>query len=77
MAAENVVVVPVPPRSGVSESRSVIVAAAKKAFMTTRIGDLGFLIGMLWLYADVLQLGLVQATLSFVLEYPKPDGTVF
>ncbi|WP_414663167.1 NADH-quinone oxidoreductase subunit L [Horticoccus sp. 23ND18S-11] len=25
-------------------------AAAKKAFITTRIGDLGFLIGMLWLY---------------------------
>lgn len=25
-------------------------AAAKKAFLTTRIGDLGFLIGMLWLY---------------------------
>ena len=27
-------------------------AAAKKAFMTTRIGDLGFLIGMVWLYAE-------------------------
>ena len=27
-------------------------AAAKKAFITTRIGDIGFLIGMLWLYAD-------------------------
>src|SRR5205085_6741063 len=25
-------------------------AAAKKAFITTRIGDLGFFIGMLWLY---------------------------
>ncbi len=25
-------------------------AAAKKAFITTRIGDLGFLLGMLWLY---------------------------
>ena len=25
-------------------------AAAKKAFITTRIGDLGFLIGMVWLY---------------------------
>jgi NADH-quinone oxidoreductase subunit L len=25
-------------------------AAAKKAFMVTRIGDLGFLLGMLWLY---------------------------
>jgi len=25
-------------------------AAAKKAFMTTRIGDIGFLLGMLWLY---------------------------
>ena len=25
-------------------------AAAKKAFITTRIGDLGFLIGLLWLY---------------------------
>ncbi len=27
-------------------------AAAKKAFMTTRIGDIGFLLGMVWLYAD-------------------------
>src|SRR4029079_4100498 len=25
-------------------------AAAKKAFITTRIGDLGLLLGMLWLY---------------------------
>ncbi len=27
-------------------------AAAKKAFITTRIGDLGFFIGMLWLYSE-------------------------
>src|SRR4029077_6812349 len=27
-------------------------AAAKKAFITTRIGDLGFFVGMLWLYAE-------------------------
>jgi len=27
-------------------------AAAKKAFLVTRIGDLGFLIGMVWLYAQ-------------------------
>jgi len=27
-------------------------AAAKKAFIATRIGDLGFLIGMVWLYAQ-------------------------
>jgi NADH-quinone oxidoreductase subunit L len=27
-------------------------AAAKKAFITTRIGDLGLLLGMVWLYAD-------------------------
>jgi len=27
-------------------------AAAKKAFLTTRVGDMGFLIGMLWLYAS-------------------------
>ncbi|MEI6349858.1 MAG: NADH-quinone oxidoreductase subunit L [Verrucomicrobiota bacterium] len=26
-------------------------AAAKKAFITTRVGDMGFLIGMLWLYS--------------------------
>src|SRR6266478_2607156 len=26
-------------------------AAAKKAFITTRIGDMGFLLGILWLYA--------------------------
>ncbi len=28
------------------------VAAAKKAFITTRIGDLGFFLGMIWLYAE-------------------------
>ena len=33
-------------------------AAAKKAFMTTRIGDVGFLLGMLWLYNNT-------GTLSF------------
>lgn len=27
-------------------------AAAKKAFITTRIGDLGFLLGMVWLYKE-------------------------
>ncbi|MCX8155259.1 MAG: NADH-quinone oxidoreductase subunit L [Verrucomicrobiae bacterium] len=27
-------------------------AAAKKAFITTRIGDLGFLLGLLWLYCE-------------------------
>jgi NADH-quinone oxidoreductase subunit L len=27
-------------------------AAAKKAFITTRLGDLGLFLGMLWLYAD-------------------------
>ena len=27
-------------------------AAAKKAFITTRIGDMGFLIGMVWLYSQ-------------------------
>jgi len=27
-------------------------AAAKKAFITTRIGDLGFFLGLLWLYAE-------------------------
>jgi len=26
-------------------------AAAKKAFLTTRVGDMGFLLGMLWLYS--------------------------
>ena len=25
-------------------------AAAKKAFITTRVGDVGFLLGMVWLY---------------------------
>src|ERR1700744_1591786 len=28
------------------------VAAAKKAFITTRIGDLAFLLGMVWLYSQ-------------------------
>ena len=32
--------------------RPAAAAAARKAFLTTRIGDLGFLIGMLWLYAE-------------------------
>ncbi len=27
-------------------------AAARKAFITTRIGDMGFLLGMVWLYAE-------------------------
>jgi NADH-quinone oxidoreductase subunit L len=36
-------------------------AAAKKAFITTRIGDLGLLIGMVWLYAQT-------GTLSFYTE---------
>ena len=27
-------------------------AAAKKAFITTRVGDMGFLLGMLWLYSS-------------------------
>src|SRR5213596_4006413 len=27
-------------------------AAAKKAFITTRIGDLGLLLGLLWLYSQ-------------------------
>jgi NADH-quinone oxidoreductase subunit L len=30
--------------------RPAAAAAAKKAFLTTRIGDLGFLIGLVWLY---------------------------
>jgi len=32
--------------------RPAAAAAAKKAFITTRIGDLGLLIGMLWLYSQ-------------------------
>src|SRR5258705_3109248 len=27
-------------------------AAAKKAFITTRIGDIGFLLGIVWLYSQ-------------------------
>jgi NADH-quinone oxidoreductase subunit L len=30
-------------------------AAAKKAFITTRIGDLGLLLGMVWLYAQTVE----------------------
>ena len=33
-------------------TRPAAAAAARKAFLTTRIGDLGFLIGLLWLYAE-------------------------
>lgn len=40
-------------------------AAAKKAFITTRIGDLGLLVGMVWLYAET-------GTLSFYT--PEGDG---
>ena len=32
--------------------RPAAAAAAKKAFITTRVGDLGLLLGMVWLYAD-------------------------
>src|SRR6202789_3335680 len=32
--------------------RPAAAAAAKKAFITTRIGDLGLLLGMVWLYAQ-------------------------
>jgi NADH-quinone oxidoreductase subunit L len=39
-------------------------AAAKKAFITTRIGDLGLLLGMVWLYAET-------GTLNF---YANGDG---
>jgi NADH-quinone oxidoreductase subunit L len=39
-------------------------AAAKKAFITTRIGDLGLLLGMVWLYSQT-------GTLNF---YAKGDG---
>jgi len=33
-------------------TRPAAAAAARKAFLTTRIGDLGLLLGMLWLYAE-------------------------
>ena len=33
-------------------ARPSAAAAAKKAFITTRIGDLGFFLGMVWLYAQ-------------------------
>ena len=35
-------------------------AAAKKAFITTRIGDLGFLLGMVWLYAQTRHAALLR-----------------
>src|SRR5207248_2353250 len=35
---------------GFSIERPSAAAAAKKAFVTTRIGDLGFFLGLLWLY---------------------------
>jgi NADH-quinone oxidoreductase subunit L len=37
-------------------------AAAKKAFITTRIGDIGFLLGILWLYRDSGTLVFYDAT---------------
>ncbi|MFM7099578.1 MAG: proton-conducting transporter membrane subunit, partial [Verrucomicrobiota bacterium] len=32
--------------------RPAAAAAARKAFLTTRVGDLGFLLGMVWLYHE-------------------------
>ena len=50
-------------------------AAAKKAFITTRIGDLGFLIGMVWLYAQTHTL-LFYNNDAGVLESPTVLGLV-
>jgi len=33
-------------------AKPVAAAAAKKAFITTRIGDIGFLLGIVWLYSE-------------------------
>lgn len=33
-------------------SRPSAAAAARKAFLTTRIGDLGFLVGLIWIYSE-------------------------
>jgi len=43
-------------------------AAAKKAFITTRIGDLGLLLGMVWLYAQTGTLNLYTADHTGCLE---------
>jgi len=37
---------------GFWHQRPAAAAAAKKAFITTRIGDMGFLLGMVWLYSE-------------------------
>ena len=42
-------------------------AAAKKAFITTRIGDLAFLLGMVWLYSET-------GTLLFYDRRPRLPG---
>ena len=43
-------------------------AAAKKAFITTRIGDLGLLLGMVWLYAETGTLNFYTTNGSGCLE---------
>jgi NADH-quinone oxidoreductase subunit L len=57
-------------------------AAAKKAFITTRIGDLGLLIGMVWLYSETGTLNfydhgkgcLEQSALSAMLTHVTVGG---
>ena len=46
-------------------------AAAKKAFITTRIGDLGFLLGLVWLYDSTGSLLLYDGG-NGVLESQRP-----
>jgi NADH-quinone oxidoreductase subunit L len=57
-------------------------AAAKKAFITTRIGDLGLLLGMVWLYAETGTLNfydhghgcLEQSALTVMLTHATVGG---
>ena len=46
-------------------------AAAKKAFITTRIGDLGLLIGMVWLYAETGTLNFYTSAHTGCMETDK------
>ena len=51
-------------------------AAAKKAFITTRIGDLGLLLGMVWLYAQTGTLNLYTPEHTGCLEASALAGMV-
>jgi NADH-quinone oxidoreductase subunit L len=51
-------------------------AAAKKAFLTTRIGDIGFFLGMVWLYSETGTLLFFESGQQGCLEAPVLSALV-